>query len=180
MPKSSELDTTTTPTGSEWFVVVKDGVTSKVELSVLKQYVIDQLAAEAINQAPPTAMCQEGSSDLTDMYSNHHPVAEYLGYTDRTRAWVADTYPIQGAAFIAKAKTVMPERINTAIQATLPSFTGFTDSQVADMLDDADGSYTTGPWTMDIQYQDFAYGHTDALGWHGGYNVTITVVSYQP
>jgi hypothetical protein len=43
MPKPSELDTTTTPSSGDWFVVVKDGVTSKVKLSVLKQYATDQL-----------------------------------------------------------------------------------------------------------------------------------------
>lgn len=180
MPKPTEFEHKSSPTGSEWVVVVKNGVTSKVELSVLKQYAIDYFAVVEINQAPPTAMCQEGSGDLTYMYSNHHPTPEYLGLTNRTRAWVADTYTTQGPAFIAEAKNVMPNRINTAIQATLPSFAGFTNSQVAAMLDDADGTYTTGPWTMNIQYQDFTYGHTDALGWHGGYNVTISVVSYQP
>ena len=180
MPKPSEFSSTDPVVGTEWVIIEKGGTTYKVALSRIKEYAIDYFAVIEINQAPPTAKVQEGSSDLTHMYSNHHPVAEYLGMTDRTRAWIANTYSTQGAAFITEAKSVMPNRINTAIQATLPTFAGFTNAQVAAMLDDADGTYTTGPWTMDIQYQDFSYGHTDALGWHGGYNVTITVVSYQP
>ncbi len=46
MPKISELNVTTTPTGNEWMIVVKNGTTSKVALSVLKQYAADYWAAQ--------------------------------------------------------------------------------------------------------------------------------------
>lgn len=184
MPKPSQLAVTTSPTGSEWMVVVQNGVTSKVALSVVKQYATDYWAAQqalaAIASDPPFAKIQEGSGDFTDLYNNHHPTAEYLPMTDRTYAWVRDTYSTQGAVFIARAKADMPDLINAAIAAKLPTFTPFTDAQVSTMLTDTDGAITVGGWTLDIQYQDFTYGHTDSLGWHGGFNVTITVVSYNP
>ena len=135
------------------------------------------VTADIVDIAEMTAKVQEGSSDQTDLYSNHHPTAEYLPYTDRTYAWVRDTYSTQGAIFIARAKDVMPARLNAAIQTQIPSFNGFTDAQVSSMLTDSDGSINVSGWVLDIQYQDFTYGHTDSLGWHGGFNVTISVIS---
>lgn len=177
MPKISELDVTTTPTGNEWMIVVKDGITSKVALSVLRQYAADYWAIQAsITNNPPTGEVSEGSTDQSDLYNNHHPVAQYQAVTDRSYAWVDAL--TQGSVFIQRAKSVIPGRLNTAITNIIPSTTQFTNAQVSDMLTDADGTITVGDWTLDVQYQEFTYGHTDARGWHGGFKVTITVTSY--
>ena len=46
MPKPSEFESTTAPTGSEWMIVVKNGTTYKVALSVVKEYALSKLGME--------------------------------------------------------------------------------------------------------------------------------------
>ena len=46
MPKPSELAANTSPTGSEWIIVVKSGVTYKVPLSRVRDYAMDELGLD--------------------------------------------------------------------------------------------------------------------------------------
>lgn len=52
MPKPSQFSTTTTPTGDEWVIIVKNGTTSKTKLSTIKQWALEKYPASS---APITA-----------------------------------------------------------------------------------------------------------------------------